>query len=68
MSAAETAVYPPSVAIVKAANVSGMEAYQKLCDEAEADYPGFWARQARELLSWKKPFTQVLDESNAPFF
>ena len=28
----------------------------------------FWARQARELLSWKTPFTKTLDESNAPFF
>ncbi len=26
------------------------------------------ARHARELLEWKTPFTQVLDESNAPFF
>ncbi|MBP0625476.1 acetate--CoA ligase, partial [Cupriavidus sp. LEh25] len=44
-----------------------MEAYQALCDEAERDYEGFWARHARELLHWNKPFTKVLDESNAPF-
>ena len=68
MSAADTAVYLPAEAIVKGAFVSGMDAYQKLCAEAEADYEGFWARQARELLTWKTPFTKVLDESNAPFF
>ena len=28
---------------------------------------GFWAEQARELLSWETPFTEVLDWSNAPF-
>ncbi|MBC7730831.1 MAG: acetate--CoA ligase [Bacteriovorax sp.] len=68
MSAADTAVYLPAEAIVKGAHVSGMDAYHKLCAEAEADYEGFWARQARELLTWKTPFTTVLDESNAPFF
>ncbi|MBU6438362.1 MAG: AMP-binding protein, partial [Betaproteobacteria bacterium] len=47
---------------------SGMSGYRALCDEAERDYAGFWARLARETLVWKKPFTQVLDESNAPFY
>ncbi|RWB52358.1 MAG: acetate--CoA ligase, partial [Mesorhizobium sp.] len=28
----------------------------------------FWGRLARETLSWNKPFTKVLDESNAPFY
>jgi acetyl-CoA synthetase len=68
MSAADTAVYLPAEAVVKGAFVSGMDAYRKLCAEAEADYEGFWARQARELLTWKTPFTKGLDESNAPFF
>ena len=45
-----------------------MDAYKALCAEAEQDYEGFWARHARELVSWKQPFTQVLDSSNAPFF
>ncbi len=61
-------LYPPPEAAVKNAYVSGIEAYNKLCAEAEADYEGFWARHARELISWKKPFTKVLDESGAPFF
>ncbi|HEY1393272.1 MAG TPA: acetyl-coenzyme A synthetase N-terminal domain-containing protein, partial [Methylibium sp.] len=64
----ELKLYPPPEAAVKAAHVSGMEAYRKLAAEAEADYEGYWARLARELVSWKQPFTRVLDESNAPFF
>lgn len=35
-------------------------------EEAKADRLGFWAKQAR-LLHWHKPFTQILDWSQAPF-
>jgi acetyl-CoA synthetase len=45
-----------------------MAGYQALCAEAEADYEGYWARLAREFLSWKTPFTKVLDSSTAPMF
>jgi acetyl-CoA synthetase len=74
MSAAENHVpyelklFPPPPALVKGAHVSGMAAYEKLCAEAEADYEGYWARLARELVSWKTPFTKTLDASKAPFF
>ncbi len=64
----ENRVFEPSEAIVKAARVSGMAGYEALCAEAERDYEGFWARLAREHLVWNKPFTQTLDESNAPFY
>jgi acetyl-CoA synthetase len=60
--------FAPSAQMVKQANISGMPAYEALCAEAERDFEGFWARLAREHLLWKKPFTQTLDESNAPFF
>jgi acetyl-CoA synthetase len=64
----ESRVFPPSPQFVAQANVSGMAAYQALCDEASRDFEGFWARLAREHLLWQKPFTRTLDESNAPFF
>ncbi|MEK6593230.1 MAG: acetate--CoA ligase [Pseudomonadota bacterium] len=64
----ETRIFPPSAAFTGQANISGMDAYRKLCDEAEQDFEGFWARLARENVLWQKPFTKVLDESNAPFF
>jgi acetyl-CoA synthetase len=35
--------------------------------DADADRPAFWAKQARELLSWSKDFTQALDWSTPPF-
>ena len=64
----ETRVFTPSAEFVKQANVSGMAAYQALCDEAGRDLEGFWGRLAREHLLWHKPFNRVLDESNRPFF
>ena len=64
----ENRVFPPSDAMVKAARISGMDGYNALCAEAEKDFEGFWARLARENLVWNKPFTQTLDESNAPFY
>ncbi len=67
-AATELKTHQPPAALVAAARVSGMAAYQKLCDEAAADYEGYWARLAREFVSWKSPFTKVLDSSNAPFF
>jgi acetyl-CoA synthetase len=64
----EQRVFPPSAEFVRSANVSGMQAFNALWTEAKQDYNGFWARLARENLQWSKPFTQVLDESNAPFY
>ncbi|MEN9607135.1 MAG: hypothetical protein RL605_963 [Actinomycetota bacterium] len=41
-------------------------AQASLYDDAAADRLGFWAEQANNL-HWHKPFTQILDWSNAPF-
>lgn len=64
----ETRVFGPYERVAATANISGMEAYEALCEEARSDPDGFWARLAREHLIWHKPFTQVLDESDAPFY
>jgi len=64
----EHRVFNPPAGFTDKAAISGMEAYDKLCAEAASDYEGFWARLARENLDWHKPFTQTLDESNAPFY
>jgi len=64
----EHRVFNPPADFATNAAISGMDAYQKLCDEAANDYEGFWARLARENLAWQTPFTQTLDESNAPFY
>ena len=64
----ETRIFEPSAEFVKSANISGMSAYNALCKEATDDYEGFWAKLARELLVWHKPFTKTLNEDNAPFY
>jgi len=64
----ESRVFEPSTDFIKTANVSGMSAYNALCQEAADDYEGFWAKLARELLVWHKPFTKTLNEGNAPFY
>ena len=64
----ENRVFEPAAAVKQAARVSGMEAYNALCKEAEQDFTGFWGKRAKELLTWHKPFTKVLDESNKPFY
>ncbi len=57
----ETRAFPPSPEFADQAN-----AQASMYDEAAADGVEFWARQARELVSWKTPFTQTLDWSEAP--
>ncbi len=57
-------LFPP----LTQARIQGTAAYQALCDEAERDYAGYWARLGREYISWKRPFTKSLDDSQAPFF
>src|SRR3546814_11359168 len=64
----ENRVFPPFQNLVQGAAISGMDGYKALCAEAEKSPDAFWARLARENLKWDKPFTKVLDESEAPFY
>ncbi|HTT14151.1 MAG TPA: acetate--CoA ligase [Burkholderiaceae bacterium] len=64
----ENRTFAPGAEMVKNAAISGMDAYRALCAEAERDFNGFWDRLAKENVLWSKPFTRVLDESNAPFY
>lgn len=50
------------------ARIDGMDAYRALVAEASQDHEAFWARLAREHLAWRRPFTQVLNDSDAPFY
>ncbi|PRZ14046.1 acetate--CoA ligase [Nesterenkonia sandarakina] len=54
-------VFPPSETFAKNA-VATQERY----DKASEDRLGYWAEQARSVLSWDKDFTEVLDWSEAP--
>ncbi len=64
----ESRIFPPADAVVQKATISGMAAYDALCKEAEKDYAGYWARLAKEHVTWKQPFTKSLDDSKAPFY
>ena len=64
----ENRVFEPNDEFKTHANVNGMDAYNALCEKANADYEGFWGNLARDNIAWKKPFTEVLDESNAPLY
>ncbi|HNA71455.1 MAG TPA: AMP-binding protein, partial [Nitrosomonas sp.] len=64
----ETRIFPPSVEFVQQANISGNESYRALCAEAENDYLGFWSELAKQHIMWHKPFTKILNDSDAPFF
>lgn len=68
IQAHEHRIFNPPASFIEKASISGMAAYQSMCNEAEQDMPGFWSRLALENLFWHKPFTQVLDESNPPFY
>jgi acetyl-CoA synthetase len=64
----ENRVFPPPESFVRQATVAGMAQYRALCEEAERDHAGFWARLAREQVLWHTPFTKSLNDSEAPFF
>ena len=57
----ETRRFAPSAEFVSTAIAT-----PDLYDKAQTDRLGFWADQANKL-HWHKPFTQILDWSNAPF-
>ncbi len=49
--------FPPSAEFKTNANVSDQSLYL----EGESDFEGYWARHARELISWSQPFTKTLE-------
>lgn len=58
---AEMPTFAPSQAF-RANAVAGEDLYEK----AQADRLGFWAEQARSLLTWQREFTEVLNWEEAP--
>ena len=64
----ENRVFNPPKTLSENAYVKNLEEYQQLCDAAEADYEGYWGNLAKNLIEWKKPFTKILNEDDAPFY
>ena len=63
----EKRLFPPSAETIRRANLTADD-YSELCARAQRDYPGYWAKLALDNIVWRKPFTQMLDESNPPFY
>ena len=59
----EQAVFEPPASFVEQANVADPAIY----DEFEDEWPEAWERAA-ELLDWESEWSQVLDDSDAPFY
>jgi acetyl-CoA synthetase len=53
----EDRTFPPPADFAAQALVTGAEIY----DEAEADWQGFWARQAADLVTWYDEWHTILD-------
>jgi acetyl-CoA synthetase len=70
MSTIESSPHVPAqdIPLAGRAAIESMAAYHALVAEAAQDHEAFWARLAREHLSWRRPFTQILDDKNAPFY
>ncbi len=59
----EERLFPPPPEFAARAN-AGPEFYE----EAEKDWLAFWERQARERITWFTEPSQILDDSNPPFY
>ena len=59
----EDRTFPPSEEFTAQAN-----AKPGIHDEAAADYRAFWQKQALDRISWFTEPTEVLDDSNPPFY
>ncbi len=58
-------VYFPAPEIVENAHIPN---YEEVHEAATKDLAGFWGKIASEDYEWYKPWDQVLDDSNAPFY
>jgi len=60
----EVETFPPPQEFRKQALITDESIYE----EAAKDLEAFWAKQAEELIDWAEKPTQILDESNVPFY
>jgi acetyl-CoA synthetase len=63
----ENRLFKPSAEFAAKARIKPDD-LKALYKQAEDDYEGFWATQARQLIDWHTPFSKTLDDSQAPHF
>jgi len=56
----EKRVFKPGSEFSKAAHIKSLAEYEKIYKESIRDPEKFWAKQAKELLHWFKPWKKVL--------
>jgi len=56
----ESRVFKPSAEFKAQANLGSEAAYKRLYAESVNSPARFWGRQAKDFLTWRKPFSQVL--------
>src|SRR5690606_22555862 len=61
----EKRLFEPAAAFVSRARLDAAK-LDALHAAAAKDHVGFWADLAKRELAWQTPFTQALDDSNAP--
>ncbi|MBU1231229.1 MAG: acetate--CoA ligase [Proteobacteria bacterium] len=57
----EGLTFDPPKSAQAGAYVKSMAEYEAIYKKADEDPEGFWAERARELVTWDKPFTKVLE-------
>ncbi|WP_455380633.1 acetate--CoA ligase, partial [Acidihalobacter prosperus] len=63
----EERIFQPPQSFISKARLN-KETLAALHHQASVDYEGFWADRANEEITWEKPFTSTLDDSNAPHY
>ena len=63
----ENRLFKPSAEFTANARLNE-DKLKALYQQAEEDYEGFWADQARQYIDWKTSFTTTLDDSQAPHY
>ena len=64
----EDRLFDPAQDFSSKARLKNREELDALRQKAEDDHEGFWADLARSEMDWHKPFTTILDDSNAPHY
>ncbi len=63
----EERLFPPSTEFADNAVIKQAK-FDALYNAAAENHEGFWADQAKSMLDWHTPFTEILDDSHAPHF
>ena len=63
----DSKLYAPNAQFTRNANLNQSK-FDAMCEKANSDYAGFWGDLAYSKISWKRIFTNTLDDSNPPFY